>query len=120
MQFMKPAAAALALAMATTSFASSADARSRYYHRHHGGEIGAGIAGFAAGAFLGALARPHYSYGYYDDYYAPGYYYEQPRYYAPAPVYVAPPRAYYREEPRYYRPGCDSDGSVSRPANSLC
>ena len=119
MRFMKPAAATLIVALAATAIAPTADARDRHfyrhggYHHHHNGgaAFGAGVAGFAAGAILGSLAQPRY----YDE--APGYYYRQPSYYyAPEPVYVTPaPRAYYNGG--YNRCG---NGTVSRPANSLC
>ena len=57
-----------------------------YYHRHRGWgagpAVGAGIAGFAAGAIIGgALARPHY--------------YEPAPYYAPAPYYGPSPYGAY-------------------------
>ena len=127
MRLMKPVAAALAIGMAATTFASSAEAR----HRHnHGGAFVAGAAGFAAGALLGSLAQPRYRCGYYDDCYGAGYYNEPGYYYAPAPVYAAP-RAYYRQPPVYYRQqpvyngyngysDCDSSSGVSRPATSMC
>jgi len=109
MRLIKPAAATLAIAMAATTFASTADAQRhhRFFHHHrsfhHGGAFGAGVAGFAAGALLGSLTTP--SYGYYGDYYdygyAPGYYYQRPTYYAPRAYYRAP-RTYYRTPRAYY------------------
>ncbi len=94
MRFMKPTAAALALAIGALSFSGVAEAR----HRHHGNggdALAAGIFGFAAGAILsGALSQPRYSNGYYYDY-------------EPAPVYVVPPppvvyRPAYQPAPVYY------------------
>jgi hypothetical protein len=85
MRFIKPIAATLALAIGAVSLTSAAEAR----HRHrHGDAFAAGIAGFAAGALLGALSQPRYPR--YPSYY----------YYEPAPVYVAPPpRVYYYQQP---------------------
>ncbi len=68
--------AAAALGIAFTVAAGPANAQYRW-HGGHGGAVGAGIAGFAAGALLGgAIAGSRY-YGYapgyyYDDGYAPG------------------------------------------------
>lgn len=42
--------------------------RHHHYHGHHHGNIGAGIAGFAAGAILGGALAQHRHYG--PDYYA--------------------------------------------------
>jgi hypothetical protein len=94
---------AMALAAATPS-------QARYWH--HGG--GGAIAGFAAGALVGAaVANSYYGPGYYyaPDYgYAPGYAYAPGPYYdayayAPAPTYYSG-RTYYRSNP-----GCSSSGS---------
>jgi hypothetical protein len=70
--FAKTAAAAAAVTLILA--AAPADARSwrhhgGHHHRHHGSAVGAGIAGFAAGALIGgALAsQPRY-------YASPGYY----------------------------------------------
>jgi hypothetical protein len=60
------------------------------------------------------LAQPYYGHGYYEDDYAPEYYYQQPSYY----YYQPAPRGYYRGTPGYY--GCGPGGVVSRPANSMC
>lgn len=89
MRFMKPTAAALALAIGALSFSGVAEARNRHHHHNNGGAAAAaGIFGFAAGALVaGALSQPRY-----------------PTYYQPAPVYVAPP-----PPPVVYRP-------VRRPA----
>ncbi len=103
MRYMKPTAAALALAVAALSFSGTAEAE--YYHHHHrGGDAGgaaaaAGIFGFAAGAILGsALSAPRCPPGYYDctpvEYGPPPVVYEpayQPAY-QPAPVYYAAPQ----------------------------
>jgi hypothetical protein len=117
MRFMKPAAAALAVGLAATAFAPTADAGHRHRHRNHGAFFG----GFAAGALLGALVQPRYGYGYYDDY-APGYYYQERRHY-----YAPPPRVYYDHQiPEYYGPSdyygpCSiPGGSRSRPAYAWC
>ncbi len=93
MRFMKPTAAALALAIGALSLSGAAEARQRYYHHHNDGSaVAAGIFGFAAGALVaGALSQPRY---YYPDYY-----------YAPAPVYAPPPVVYqpaYQPAPVYY------------------
>jgi hypothetical protein len=116
MRFMKPAAAALAIGVAAAAFAPTADAGRRHHRHYHGHDafIG-GATGFAFGAMLGALAQPRYSYGYHDDYYAPEYYYQQPRYY-----YAPAPRIYYRQVPEYYGPCSLPGGSVSRPAWAMC
>jgi hypothetical protein len=88
MRFVKPLAAALALAIAATSLVGTADAGHRWrghHHSGHGDAIGAGILGFAAGALLsGAFAGPRY----YGSYYEPAPVY---RTYQPAPVYYARP-----------------------------
>jgi hypothetical protein len=134
-------AAGLALAIGATSFVTSADARHRWGHRHHGGEFAAGALGFTAGAFFGSALAPRYGYGscyngysyYCDDYYPRAYYYDTPRayyydapaYYAPEPRYAPAPRAYYRSAPRYYNDRsyggpCDAPDGVSKPANAMC
>jgi BA14K-like protein len=91
MRFMKPTAAALALAIGALSFSGVAEARNRHYHNNNnGGAAVAGIFGFAAGALVaGALSQPRYPSNYY--------------YYQPAPVYVAPPPpvVYRPYQPRY-------------------
>ena len=113
MRFTKTIATALALTVGALSFASSADARTRYwrhggYHaykphhgfHHHGFRHhrfhhddddfngGAVLFGFAAGAFLGsALSRPCYGCGYS---------------YAPAPVYTAPVVVYQPWTPAWF------------------
>jgi len=100
MRLMKPLAATLALTVAALSFSTSAEAGRRHHRHHHGGDaLAAGIFGFAAGAFIGALSQPRYPYyGYYDP--APTYYYE------PAPVYLAPPPpVVYQQAPVYGRYG---------------
>lgn len=108
MRLIRPAAAALAIAVTATTFVPTADARHR---RHHDAFI-AGAAGFAAGAFLSAITAPRYPYYYDDDYY---YYDDYPEaYYAPAPVYVSPP-VY---APRRFE--CDSSGAVSPPPGAMC
>ena len=69
---LKTTAAAFAavLALATTAVPANA----QHWHHHGGAAVGAGIAGFAAGALIGgALAGPRY-YGPGPDYYGPGYY----------------------------------------------
>lgn len=90
MRFIRPLAAALALAVSATAFVGSADAKYwgpyhrhyyPYHHHNHGAAVAAGVFGFAAGAIVGgALAQPYY--------------------YRPAPVYVAP-RPIYRPAPVY-------------------
>jgi len=92
---MKTLAATLAIGVAAVSFAGGAQAGDGwrwhngggYYHDGWRGDaVGAGIAGFAAGAVIGgALAGPAY-------YPAPYYYGPAPVYVEPAPVYVAPSR----------------------------
>ena len=113
-------AIALAIALAAApAFSQYADARSRHYGHHgyrghyghgHYGHPGAFIGGFAAGAFLGAFARPYYGYGYYA-----------PRYYYPPPAYFYPQQDYYHEDDYYggYDP-CAEGGVVSRPAHAMC
>ena len=68
--YLKSAAAVLAasLAIATTAVPANAQHwRHGHHHHRHGGSVGAGIAGFAAGALIGgALPRtyaPGYAYG---------------------------------------------------------
>lgn len=124
MRYTKIFATGLALTIAATSFATTAEARHRY--RNHGDAFAAGVLGFTAGAFLGsAFAGPRY---YYDDY-EPRYYYDEPDYYyaprAPvyyrqAPVYYrqAPP-VIYREAPGYSDP-CDAPTGSSKPAWAMC
>jgi hypothetical protein len=113
MRLIRPAAAALAVAVAATTFVPTADARHR---RHHDAFI-AGAAGFAAGAFLSAITAPRYPY-YYDDYYYDddNYYYDDypGTYYAPGPVYVSPP-VY---APRRFE--CDNAGAISPPPGAMC
>jgi hypothetical protein len=98
MRFLKPISAALAVALAASTFAGSAEARDGWRWRHHGGYHHghnndawvAGAIGFGAGALLGsALSRPYY--------YSPAPVYA----YRPAPVYPAAP--VYRPAPVYYR-----------------
>lgn len=61
------AAAATALLLAATPPAVARD--HHHHHRyHHHGNIGAGIAGFAAGAIIGGALAQHRDYG--PDYYA--------------------------------------------------
>jgi hypothetical protein len=118
MRFLKPLAAGLAVAIATTSFVGTADARSRH---HHGDAFAAGAIGFAAGAFLSSLATPRYSRGYYydDGYYDDAYYDEPGYYYAPAPrAYYPAPEPYYRSSERYGP--CSSGSGTSRPAWAMC
>ena len=63
MRYMKPVAAALALAIGASTLVGTAEAGRRHHH-HHGDAAGvaaAGIFGLAAGAILGsALAQPRY------------------------------------------------------------
>jgi hypothetical protein len=109
MRFTKTIATALAVTVGALSFASSADARSRYWrhgghhgghhfnhgHHHNGFNGGAALFGFATGAILGsALSRPCYGCGYgYGQSYG---------YYAPAPVYAAPVVVYQPWTPTWY------------------
>ena len=106
MRFTKTIATALAVTVGALSFASSADARERYWrhgghhafrhhgfhhHDHDGFNGGAALFGFAAGAVLGsALSRPCYNCGY-SSY---GY--------APAPVYAAPVVVYQPWTPTWF------------------
>jgi len=71
--YVKTAAVALATVLAVAS--TTVPASAQHWH-HHGGGIGAGIAGFAAGALIGgALAAQPAPY-----YYGPGYAYGGPGY----------------------------------------
>jgi hypothetical protein len=114
MTFAKPAAAALAVALAATSFASTAQAdrywKHRHHNNHHGGAVAAGAAGFFIGALAGAAAsQPRY---YYDD----DYYYGS-RSYAPAPAYYYDaPRAYYPSTGGWDRCDSNTSSAVSKPA----
>ena len=103
-------ATGLALAIGAATLVTTADARHRWNHYHHGEAFAAGALGFTAGALIGgAFAGPRY--GYYDDDY-PAYYYDEPEYYAP--------RTYYRTAPRYYGGPCEHAGSTSAPAWAMC
>ncbi len=80
-----------AAAVGTAFVLAAAPAQAQHWRGHHhggGGSIGAGIAGFAAGALIGgAIAGGPYYRGYGPDYgydYAPEYGYG----YAPGPVVV--------------------------------
>jgi opacity protein-like surface antigen len=121
MRSTKLIATALALAVVTTSFVSTAEAGRRHhyghggYHHggyHHGGAFAAGAFGFAAGALLGSAFAPGYYGGYYPYYgYAPRYYYAPRVYYHHAPVYY---------DDYYYGPCSLPAGQVSRPAWAMC
>jgi hypothetical protein len=74
MTITKTIAAVAALCAGTLAFTGTAEAK-KWHHHHHGYAVGAGVAGFAAGAIVGsALAQPRYngvvvvepSYGYSD------------------------------------------------------
>ncbi len=104
-------AGALAMAAATPSQARW-NGRG---HWHHGG--GAAVAGFAAGALIGAAAANSY-YG--PDYYGPDYAYD--------PGYAASPYDSYAYEtgPTVYRyrsgsrPSCATDGGYGRTDFGAC
>lgn len=107
--FVKPAlalglAGALALAVATPSEARNG---------RNAAAIGAGVAGFAVGAAVGAAAansnRAYYGepYGYYGYAPAPAYVYDNSYAYSPGPTYYADPGVtYYRsgDPSSYYAP----------------
>jgi hypothetical protein len=91
MRYMKPIAAALALAIGASTLVGPAEAGYRHHH-HHGDAAGfaaAGIFGLAAGALLGsAIAQPRY------------------HNYEPAYVQSPPPPVVYQEAtPVYYNRG---------------
>lgn len=76
MRYLKPVAAAVALAVGASTLVGPAEAGYGHHHRHHhgdGAELAvAGIFGLAAGALLGsALAQPEAPRYYYDPAYAP-------------------------------------------------
>jgi hypothetical protein len=120
MRVTKILATGVALTIAATSLVTTADARHRWRHHHHGDAFAAGVLGFTAGAFFGgAFAGPRYGY-YYDDY-PDAYYYDEPDYY-----YAPAPRVYYRQAPVYHRQGsgyydpCNVPVGSSKPANAMC
>lgn len=93
--FMKPIAAAVALSVATLTFAAPAQADHRHHHHNGGNVAAAGIVGLAAGALLGsALTAPRYN----------GTVVVDPVYVEPAPVYVQPAPVYVQPAPVYVQP----------------
>ncbi len=104
------AAVALAGALAVTAVATPSYAR--------GGRIAAGIAGFAAGAAIGAATSGYYGPGYYGGYaYGPGYD-GGPYAYEPGYVYDSGPD-YYARRHHSYQSGCPVQGAY-RPDYSFC
>jgi hypothetical protein len=111
--FIKYAGAA-ALA-GTLAIAAATPSQARPWH--HGG--GAAVAGFAAGALIGAAAANSY-YG--PDYYGPGYAYDSDYAYAASPydsyAYEPGPTVYrYRSGSR---PSCATDGGYGRTDYGAC
>jgi hypothetical protein len=95
-------AAALAVA-APIVLAAGAPASAQRWHNWHGRGFGAGLAGLAAGAVIGAATAPlwgyGYGYGYYGGYGYPGYAYHTG--YMPAPDYAYAPDDGYYSGPGY-------------------
>jgi len=122
MPFKKMLVTGVALAIATATSVTSADAGHRYHNRYHNGfPFAAGAFGFAAGALIATALAPRYPYygnGYDAYYYNEDPYYARNSYYAPAPgVYYAPTPRVYDQGP-VYNNICDAPGS--KPAWAMC